>query len=455
MTPEERIATWREEQAAATAKKAASKERNEDSPGWADPRTPANAATATKILVDAALSKIVTAQSILDTHYPEPQWAVKGLIPQGTTFIAGPPKLGKSIWALNIAVAVGEGGKALSYFEVERGAVLYLALEDGPRRIQERLLKLRKGQLSDKLQVVTEWPRLNQGGLEAIEAWIERNKDARLLIVDTLKMLRPLATGRDRNAYDADYEAIQPLTKVASQRVALLIVHHTRKAIADDPLATVSGSYGLTGAADGVLVLSRRRGRSDATLNVIGRDVEEQELALEFKPDMYLWSVLGKAEEVKRSGEREAILDLFKTSTETFSPGEMALLLDRQPRPLSALLWKMKNDGQIKIFGKKYQLPTYKPPVPESAKKESKTEKAAKKPKEANPADINASTATDPDVDAQKDNGGNGLDAEHQRINDTAQSGGPTERGDGGVKVAQTVDALMPQSAANRKQVSL
>jgi hypothetical protein len=104
-------------------------------------------------------------------------------------------------------------------------------------------------QISDRLEVVNEWPRLNQGGVEAIDAWIKSRKDARLLIVDTLKMLRPIATGRDKNAYDADYEAIQPLTKVASQRVALVIVHHTRKAIAEDPLATVSGSVALLRAS--------------------------------------------------------------------------------------------------------------------------------------------------------------------------------------------------------------
>jgi AAA domain len=153
---------------------------------------------APKASVDDVLSRIVTAQTILNTEYPEPKWAVKGLIPEGTTFIAGPPKLGKSIFSLCIAVAVSEGGKALSHFDVEQGSVLYLALEDGPRRIQERLRKLTNGRISDRLEVVTEWPRTNQGGLEAIEAWIESRKDARLLIVDTLKMLRPQAGAPSR-----------------------------------------------------------------------------------------------------------------------------------------------------------------------------------------------------------------------------------------------------------------
>lgn len=333
---------------------------------WSDPRVPANASTAERISTEIALSRIVSAQTILDTDYPEPKWAVKDLIPEGVTFIAGPPKLGKSIFSLNIAIAVASGGVALSHFDVEQGSVLYLALEDGPRRIQQRLQRLTNGKVSDSLEVVNEWPRVNQGGLEAIDAWINSRKDARLLIVDTLKCIRPLTNGHDsRNAYDADYEAISPLTKLVSQRVALLIVHHTRKALADDPLATVSGSYGLTGAADGVLVLARSRNKSNATLSVIGRDVEEQELALEFKPNMFLWSVLGKADEVRRSGERQEVIDLLAGSKDTFSPAEIADLLDKQAVSTRTLLFKMKQAGEIALFGKKYQLPTYVAPLAE------------------------------------------------------------------------------------------
>lgn len=340
-----------------------------------------NAATAGKITTEIALSRIVTAQTILDTDYPEPKWAVKDLIPEGVTFVAGPPKLGKSIFCLNIAVAVSQGGPALSFFDVEEGSVLYLALEDGPRRIQSRLRKLVKGKVSDSLEVVNEWPRVNQGGLEAIDAWINSRKDARLLIVDTLKCIRPATTGHDnRNAYDADYEAIAPLTKLVSQRVALLIVHHTRKALAEDPLATVSGSYGLTGAADGVLVLARSRNKSNATLSVIGRDVEEQELALEFRPNLFLWSVLGKADEVRRSDERQDILNLLAPSKEPMAPGEIAAVLNKHPTSTRTLIHKMKHDGQVKSFGNKYHLPSYVPPEPEPKPKKSKSKKGENVP---------------------------------------------------------------------------
>lgn len=369
-------------------------------------------------VVDATLGRIVTAQTILTTHYPEVKWAVKGVIPEGTTFIAGPPKLGKSIFALNIAVAVAEGGPALSYFDVERGAVLYLALEDGERRIQARLQKLVTKPLSDKLEVVTKWPRINDGGIEAIEEWIRRHDDAMLIIVDTFKMLRPLRMGQFNrsNAYDLDYEDVSPLTELTTQyRIALNIVTHTRKAFADDPLATVSGSFGLTGAADGVLILTRQRNQKTATLTVIGRDVEEQELALEFMPERFLWSALGKSNEVRQSNERQDILDLLRDSEELLTPAEIASMLDRSAsaNALRNLLWKMKKAGDVKAFGKRYQLPDYESSMkqPTTLAPSSSRTRSPRKTK-----NITASPVMKNTGDAPKTQSGNGLDAAHHRI---------------------------------------
>lgn len=316
-------------------------------------------------VVDAAMARIVSAKQILATEYPEQRWAVKNVIPEGTTFIAGPPKLGKSIFSLNIALAVAEGGKALSYFDVERGAVLYLALEDSERRIQKRLRQLVTREPSDNLEVVTKWPRLNMGGIEAIEEWTRRKRDdARLLIVDTFKMLRPLRLGNNNhaNTYDIDYEDVSPLTEFTIENhIALLIVTHTRKLFADDPLATVSGSFGLTGAADGVLVLSRQRNNKKATLTVIGRDVEEQELALEFSPDIFSWAVIGDSRSVKRNDEREEILALLKDSAEPMPPRDIADLLGRPAGTIRMRLLRMRRDGELAIFDDGYQLPDYAP----------------------------------------------------------------------------------------------
>jgi hypothetical protein len=173
--------------------------------------------------------------------------------------------------------------------------------------------------------------------------------------------------------------------------------------------------------------LSRRRNRSDATLSVIGRDVEEQELALEFKPDMCLWSALGKADEIKRSGERQEIIDLLKQSGEPMTPASIASLLDKQPGAIRTLLWKMKSAGEIKIIGSKYQLPEYEHPELTKIRKPKKSQ------------NITASPVMNLTGDASTSNGANGLEQIHHRITDIAHfgNGAGVQSGDAVMKTTQ------------------
>jgi AAA domain len=86
---------------------------------------------------------------------------------------AGKPKLGKSWLALGLGIATSTGGVALGTKLVEQGECLYLALEDNRRRLQKRLRKLLKdGSALERLHIATDWPRLGEGGVEALEAWL-------------------------------------------------------------------------------------------------------------------------------------------------------------------------------------------------------------------------------------------------------------------------------------------
>jgi hypothetical protein len=84
-----------------------------------------------------------------------------------------------------------------------------------------------------------------------------------------------------------------------------MIVHHTRKAEAEDAFDAVSGSTGLTGAADATLVLSRDS--KGTTLYGRGRDLDEFEVAVSFDRTTGQWSLLGSAAKVRRSDERTRI----------------------------------------------------------------------------------------------------------------------------------------------------
>jgi hypothetical protein len=251
----------------------------------------------------------LTAADLLAREFPPLRYCVEGLIVEGLTLLAGKPKLGKSWLALLLSVAVAAGGYVLGQLRAERGEVLYLALEDGERRLQQRLRAvLGDDAIPDGWHYQTLWPTIEEehGGLEALQMWLESHPACRLVIIDTLAKIRP----RERpNAtlYGQDYGALAPLAELArAYHVALVIVHHTRKAGAEDALDAVSGSTGLTAAADAVLVLQRARGQGDATLSVTGRDIEERELALRFDQTTMQWTLIGDAETLRREREQAA-----------------------------------------------------------------------------------------------------------------------------------------------------
>src|SRR5207249_1521861 len=134
-----------------------------------------------------------------------------------------------------------------------------------------------------RLHIVHEWPKLDAGGLEALDAWMERNPETRLIVVDVLKKVRPKRK-KNSQLYEEDYEHLEPLQKLAQRyEVAIVVVHHTRKSAGEDVFDEISGSIGMTAAPDAVLVLHRSRSEADAEVWITGKDIEEAHLALQFE----------------------------------------------------------------------------------------------------------------------------------------------------------------------------
>ena len=235
-----------------------------------------------------------TASELIAADFPPLVYAVDGLIPEGLSLLVGSPKVGKSWAALGIALAVASGRPALGGVDVDAGDVLYLALEDGPRRLRDRLAKLLRGDAApDRLRFLTQAPAIGEGLSTVLDDWHAEADAPRLVVVDVLAKIKPPSDGRG-SAYAEDYAALAPLQQWATlNRVAVVVVHHTRKARDDDYLASVSGTHGLAGAADAVLVLARSRTSTDAVLSVTGRDIIEREAALTFDGDAGSWRLSG------------------------------------------------------------------------------------------------------------------------------------------------------------------
>jgi hypothetical protein len=293
--------------------------------------------------------RIRSARELRRREFDPIRYVVPGYIAEGCTLLAGRPKLGKSWLVLEMGLAVATGGTCLGGIECEQGEVLYLALEDNERRLQKRIDKV-LGPLNDwpeSFQYETQWPRANEGGLDAIRDWIRNAKNPRLVIVDVLAMFKP-ARGDKENAYEADYHAIKGLQALASEfGVAIIVVHHTRKGGSDsgDPFEKVSGTLGLSGAADTTIVLDRDG--NGATIYGRGRDIEEIESAVEFNKGDCRWFVIGRAEEVRRTDERSRILDMLIDADEPMGPREISIATEANRNNVDQLLYKMSKAGQV------------------------------------------------------------------------------------------------------------
>jgi hypothetical protein len=298
----------------------------------------------------------ITAPELHAMTFTPIRYVVPGFVPEGLTLLVGRPKVGKSWLALDLCLACAGGWLTLGAIKAAPGDVLYLALEDGKRRLQRRIEKL-MSQLGwewpKRLRLVPAgcWRRSDQGGLADIEAWCNSVTNPVLVVIDTLERIRKPATGKSPQ-YSADYEAITGLQKIASDRsIAIIVLHHDRKAEADDAFDTVSGTLGLTGAADTILMLKRRSG--GVILLARGRDIEESETALQFDKDTCRWRILGPAAEIQRSTERARVIEVLRATGQPLSIREIMTEAEMSNRnAVDILLSKMAKDSEIVRVGR-------------------------------------------------------------------------------------------------------
>jgi hypothetical protein len=173
---------------------------------------------------------------------------------------------------------------------VTSGSVLYLALEDGKRRGRDRLLVALAGRTMPHGRLEVRWDanRIGAGLEDDIRVWLDEHPDAAMVAVDTLGKVRPRSTGK-QGAYEVDVQDLAALQDLFRDRpVALVIVHHARKESSDDFLASVSGTYGITGSADTILAIRRKRLERFGTVFTTGRDIADAEIPVQFADGRWL-----------------------------------------------------------------------------------------------------------------------------------------------------------------------
>ena len=286
----------------------------------------------------------INAEDLQNRTYEPTPFLVDELIPEGLHILAGAPKIGKSWLALWLCLCVAQG-LPLWNFAVAQGDVLYLSLEDLFQRIQTRLFDLTEDAPST-LHFAIMADTLNHGLEQQNEQFLTEHPDTKLVVIDTLQRVR--GTGSDSNLYANDYQDIGLLKKLADERhIAILLIHHLRKLHDDDPMNMISGSTGLSGAADSTFVLQKSsRLANIASLHCTGRDIPDRTLKLEFGEDDHVWTLLEDSKTCSTTS-KISTLQLTKLFSE---------LLRADPEYLgspSALSAKIDPDGSLGITPKK------------------------------------------------------------------------------------------------------
>jgi hypothetical protein len=321
---------------------------------------------------DDVLARMFNGAWLDAQEFPPLQYAVPGIIPEGFGLLVSPPKAGKSWLVCGIGLACATGGSALGRIHVGKRPVLYLALEDGQRRLQSRCRHIMSGGAAQLTFAQSALPAEVHFIIKAkpaevipiISEFLQRHSDDQpLIILDTLGKARPpRPPGTDLYAWDYAIGTQFKDTIDATPGATLLVVHHTRKAESSDFVDSVSGSQGIAGSADFVLSLSRKRHSDEAVLSVTGRDIVEAEYAL--KTDGGLWRLDGESlsdaahtAETRhlsdtRSDRSVEILSVVAASPSPVSPAEVSEKLGIDNDTVGRYLRRLMDSGHIKREGR-------------------------------------------------------------------------------------------------------
>ena len=257
--------------------------------------------------LDLSYLKTISMSELYDTVYQSKPPLIEGLLYPGVYIFAGSPKLGNSFLMAQFSYHISTGTPLWNY-TARKGTALYLALEDDYRRLQERLYRMFGMESAENLYFSVSAGQLGKGLDEQLAKFVVEHPDTKLIIIDTLQKVREV--GGDNYSYANDYQIITRLKSFADTHgLCLLLVHHTRKQTSDDKFDMISGTSGLLGAADGAFLLYKeKRTGNAATLEVSGRDQQEQKLYLLRNPETLLWD-FQKAETELWKEPPEPLLD--------------------------------------------------------------------------------------------------------------------------------------------------
>ncbi|MEW6215669.1 MAG: AAA family ATPase, partial [Nitrospirota bacterium] len=290
-------------------------------------------------------------EDFLKIKYPKVKYLIQDILPEGLSILAGAPKIGKTFFALNMALSIASGTKTLGILQTEKTGVAYFALDEKDQFVQEKINSIIQAQglthIPDNFRLIFDINKMSEGGYEQITSYLDEHPDIKLLIIDTMGRIRkPAKLG---NAYEQDVESIGQIQSICNKKnVSILLIHHLKKGRHEDYIENLSGSMGISGTVDTILHLDRGRGEQEGNLKVTGRLIkEEQDLAIKFHKDLLNWQILGNSTIYSQSKERQEIINLLLEEGTALKDKEIAEILGKSYDTIRKTTYRMYKDGLL------------------------------------------------------------------------------------------------------------
>lgn len=312
----------------------------------------------------------VSTPELMAMEIPPLGWIIDDILPEGLSILVGRQKLGKSQLALNMAVAVEVGGSFLGYRVPSPGAVLYLDLELGQRRVRKRLDDMfpsagQRPSMADLNWVIVGmeddgpvFPLLGKEFYAKLDAWRAASSDPRLVIIDIIGNVMPKPE-KGLTLYQAENRMLAPLRNYANRHgISIIMVHHTKQGVKDDPLERASGSNAMTSVPNQIFVLDGKEDDPIATLYMRGHDAPERKLAI--RKDVQGWfENLGDARIVFAKASRRKIIDAILANGGPMSRAEIHEATDVAPGTIKKNVQRMLGEKppQLVKVGDKLDVP--------------------------------------------------------------------------------------------------
>jgi hypothetical protein len=300
----------------------------------------------------------LTETQLREVEYAAAKWLIQDELPVGYTIMMGAPKTGKTALTLPMAQRLADAG-----YEVA-----YLALDDSPRRMQERSIMADPDKSRDNLSFCFWAPKDTADAFEALKWWLTQRKllghnPFDIIFIDTYGVFVG-AGNRSAKAsvFSGDYQIGQAFKQVCETfDCSLFVNHHTRKGRGDDAdgdwLDMMSGSQGVAGSADAIWYIKRTRGSRDGVLHMTSNDGGDVTRPIVLAANM-VWepSTTATVAEAERTGVARDILEHLRQLGRGAALADIVGDLDESKAAVKKALQRLSGEGLVLLQGTEWRL---------------------------------------------------------------------------------------------------